>query len=298
MVPPGFRIKNKASNRCLNYKKKVAQMGLCDNTSIWWDDADDVPTGMLRTIGDPLPKAEGHQQQCLSVPLAALPWKKQDSSLCRSIMESLPTVNISKGDLPIIKTHGVTIDMGGLHLYLGNSAKKNELDVCGVLPDGPDKGVGTLRLTVTIPSISFHLDHFHFVKSMHWPAPSIHGSGDATGHLATHIEVPFKYNRKTPSLHCSDFEMTVSDVGLALHGGGAWHGIVADLTGMIKKQIQAQVPKIAEKKVCPLINGMIAKNFKKCYDKASAWVPILLCCLTGGPGETLEVMATPETFLV
>jgi len=77
--------------------------------------------------------------------------------------------------------------------------------------------------------------------------------------------------------------MTVPEVGLALHGGVFWHGIVELLTKTIEKQVQQQVPALAKKEVCPLLNELLDTHFNQCFAPGRSWADILLCCIIGKP---------------
>lgn len=223
----------------------------------------------------------------MGVPMTALPWAPKSESVCRFVMKELPTVKLAK--LPTVKEGPVTVTLQNLSIPLGSSAEKKEFDVCGFMNDVHlQNTTGKLRLTMTIPSIAFRLDHWHFTMSI------THGSGTADGHLATHIEVPFAYDLSKPSLNCEDFVMTVPSVGLALHGGGAWHPIVADLTKSIKKAIQAQVPAIGKQEVCPLLNKVLDAHFNKCFAPGKTWMEILICCLKGQN----QMVLTPDSLLI
>jgi len=124
-----------------------------------------------------------------------------------------------------------------------------------------------------------------------WP---LHGSGTATGTVAVHIEVPVHYEVKPPALHCEDLVVTVPSVNVKLTGGGIAHPVVTRLTGVVKSQIQKQVPSIAQKEVCPALN----KQFNQCLAVSTAWPDIVNCLSAKTPAPPSLSVAAPPIVVV
>lgn len=289
--PGGHRYHHGPSDKCMKWfdssrsgapNANTVKMGPCndDLPAGWFEDAQAFPRNLLRNIVD---DPDDNERKCLSaISKGDLPGKHHDhdASVCQQVMQLLPNVSVPSIG-PIHAPAGVTVTIKDLTLQLPHILKN--FNTCGFYDEGPGglaSHKGTLTLDMDIPEVPFKVPHWHFER------PPFHGSGSADGWVNAVIRLKVDYDLAHPNLKCNDFNIDIPDVHLEMHGGGAWHPIVKDVTGAIKSVIKSEVPKLANPAVCPIIDDL-AQFIDQCSDAASQGpVAFVLCVLGIKPPST------------